>query len=322
MLGGVSMFYVPTSDVRQWRKLLADSDKQWRREYSAFELAHAWSNLDGFPTKLQQIFLESNFTALQDLEILLKIPEYQVSLDTKRAPSQNDLFVLARNKSDLIAIMVEGKVDEPFGPTVNQWLEDASSGKKQRLDFLTHCLNLPKDIQLYEIHYQLLHRAASAILEAQRFHAKHALMLVHSFSPKDSSFENYIRFVKLFNQTAAKDSITNSVHINGIQLHFGWLSDTHASNIDIVWNNLMANEGERFTQIRGGTFKYKVKNKYIVTDRTNVQITKKSIDEALTLRPLTSTTSIQHLRAPSYIYALLTDDRIINDLEKKRISLK
>ena len=41
------------------------------------------------------------------------------------------------------------------------------------------------------IRYQLLHRAASAMVEARRFNAAHAMMLVHSFSPSDEWFDDY-----------------------------------------------------------------------------------------------------------------------------------
>jgi len=50
--------------------------------------------------------------------MVLKIPEHKVELDTGNVPSQNDLFVLARTDSDLVTIVVEGKVREPFGPKV------------------------------------------------------------------------------------------------------------------------------------------------------------------------------------------------------------
>ncbi len=47
------------------------------------------------------------------------------------------------------------------------------------------------------IRYQLLHRAASAIIEAKRFGAPHAIMLVHSFSQTHEWFADYAAFAKL-----------------------------------------------------------------------------------------------------------------------------
>jgi hypothetical protein len=53
--------------------------------------------------------------------LLLAIPEYKVSLPGWGAASQNDIFCLARTQHGLVSIMVEGKVNEPFGPLVKEW---------------------------------------------------------------------------------------------------------------------------------------------------------------------------------------------------------
>jgi len=77
-----------------------------------------------------------------------------------------------------------------------------------------------------------------------------------------------------------------------------------------VWGRILAHAGETFTQIRGGVFTYVVEGSYLHLDRTNQAIPRKHIDEALDLVPLANTVPVQHLRAPSYIYAILMDDRI------------
>ena len=59
------------------------------------------------------------------------------------------------------------------------------------------------------IRYQLLHRTASAVVEARRFNAAHAMMLVHSFSPSDEWFDDYNQFLALFGTTGALDTITS-----------------------------------------------------------------------------------------------------------------
>ena len=77
-----------------------------------------------------------------------------------------------------------------------EWLESETLGKRIRLRFLTERLGLceiPPTIR-----YQLRHRAASAVLEAERFNASHALMLVHSFSQTHEWFEDYRAFAALF----------------------------------------------------------------------------------------------------------------------------
>lgn len=96
--------------------------------------------------------------------------------------SHDDLFVPAKdNESNLVSIGVEGKVAEPFGPTLEDWLKDASEGKKKRLSFIKEKIALDLDIP-GTIRYQLFHRMVSAVIEAERFIAKSAVMPVHSFS--------------------------------------------------------------------------------------------------------------------------------------------
>lgn len=81
-------------------------------------------------------------------------------------------------------------------------------------------------------------------------------------------------------------------------------------DIETVWANVLKYEGEVFRQIRGGEFRYRVSGNFIHPDRTNIQISKSQLHEALAFFPLSNTVRIQHLRGPSYIYAILMDRRI------------
>jgi hypothetical protein len=302
--------YVPSSNLEYWRNLLADREKQWVRKYSAFELAHAWTRSEQFPESLKYLFKQTPHDMFHDLEMVLKIPEHQVYLDTRKAPSQNDLFVIARTETDLMTMMIEGKVKEPFGPTVEECLEEASEVKHKRLDFLMNCLRLNDLNQLRPIRYQLLHRTASALIEAQKYHAKNAVMLVHSFCLQDSSLDEYQAFLKLYGLRGEKNMINGPVLIGGVNLYLGWISDPPSTDMNVIWQAICSHEGETFRQIMGGEFKYEIRGNYLIPDRTNVQISKKSIEESLQYYPFPNTSVIQHLRAPSYLYAILMDDRI------------
>jgi len=86
-----------------------------------------------------------------------------------------------RGPAGLVALAIEGKVDEPFGPTMGERRTDPSRGVAERIEWLVGRLgagSVPDGIR-----YQLLHRTASALLIAQQFDAAAAVMLVHSFSP-------------------------------------------------------------------------------------------------------------------------------------------
>jgi hypothetical protein len=97
--------------------------------------------------------------------------------------------------------MVEGKVDESFGPTMEKWRKEAYAGKKTRENSLMRTVGLVPPIS-GAIRYQLLHRAASAVIEGERYRAVAALMLIHSFSEKRVGWSDYTAFLKLFSVRA------------------------------------------------------------------------------------------------------------------------
>jgi hypothetical protein len=81
-------------------------------------------------------------------------------------------------------------------------------------------------------------------------------------------------------------------------------------DIDTVWRRIEAHAGETFRQVRGGEFTYEVEGNRLRPDRTNRALEKSQFGQALDLAPLTSTTQLQHLQGPSYLFAILTDPRI------------
>ncbi len=72
------------------------------------------------------------------------------------------------------------------------------------------------------IRYQLLHRLASAIIEAKRFNARYALMIVHSFSQSDEWFSDYGEFLELFRAKAHLGELVHLSDISGISIYSGW----------------------------------------------------------------------------------------------------
>jgi hypothetical protein len=214
------MILIPTKGPEDWKQLLADPDLHWKEGYSAYALAHRWEEAEGFPGEIKEA-LES-IPELEDVELILAIPEYKVSLPGEGAASQNDIFCLARNRHGLVSIMVEGKVNEPFGPLVRDWFGDPSPGKVKRLGFLCRTLGLDPD-QVQEIRYQLLHRTASAIIEAKKFKASSAAMLVHSFCPTYNWFEDYAAFADLFGVYTSMDQVHSAGKIGDIHLYLAWI---------------------------------------------------------------------------------------------------
>lgn len=215
--------FIPTSSSEDWRKFLAKPSTQWRSGYSAKELAECWEDARGLPREIKEMFLHSDIPELVEPELLLAIPEYQVKLPGGLMPSQNDLFVLARTKSNqLVVMMIEAKVAEPFGERIEDWLKDASPGKQVRLRYMTDLLGLNQPIPSH-IRYQLIHRTASAIIESRRYCAKYALMMVQSFSSNQCWFNDYQDFLSLFSITGKPGHLIHAASLKELDLVFGWV---------------------------------------------------------------------------------------------------
>lgn len=88
------------------------------------------------------------------------------------------------------------------------------------------------------------------------------------------------------------------------------MQEIFAMNIEVIWENICSNEGEIFHQIKGQEFTYKVKGNAIKLSTTNYNIAKSTFEKALEFVPLENTVPVQHLSAPSYLYAILMDRRI------------
>lgn len=215
--------FIPTRKPEDWKSLLAEPNKQWKTGYSAKALAYCWQEANDFPECVINVFKKSGIKLFRNIELLLAFPEYKVILPGGARPSQNDIFILAKGNNQLVSIMVEGKVSEPFGDTIAEWREANSEGKHIRLKFLLEELGLEENEPISTIRYQLLHRTASAIIEAKRFKAENALMLVHSFSRSNEWFDDYSRFLALFSVKAELDSLVFAKNIKGIGLYFSWV---------------------------------------------------------------------------------------------------
>lgn len=82
-------------------------------------------------------------------------------------------------------------------------------------------------------------------------------------------------------------------------------------SIDEVWPRIEAHAGETFYQIMGGEFKYAVEGGHVYVSRTDQRIPKSHFEKALDHVPLMNTVPLQKkFRGPSFIYAILMDERI------------
>ncbi|MEO9887068.1 MAG: hypothetical protein ABJR05_14480 [Balneola sp.] len=216
--------YIPTSSAEDWKAFLAEPDKQWKSEKSAKELAYCWERSNGFPTRIKRMMNKSPMSDLHNHQIVLAIPEFKVPLPGGNKASQNDIFVLSKSTDgSLFSIMIEGKVSESFGPTIEEWLKEASEGKQKRLEFLCQQLGIHSEVPK-ELRYQLFHRTVSAILTAQQFNTNKAIMLVHSFSKTAESLRDFSNFVHFLGQECGENELVKIENSN-CELFIGWVSE-------------------------------------------------------------------------------------------------
>lgn len=211
-----------TKGPDDWKALLADPEKHWKTGFSARALAHCWESCEGFPPEVDGALAASDEPLLQSLTPLVAVPESKVPLPGGDRASQNDIFVLTRSAAGAVVIMVEGKVEESFGELLGDWLKDASDGKRERLRHLQSKIGLaavPSDVR-----YQLLHRAASAVITAEQFRAVAAVMLVHTFTRQDTGWADYQRFLKLFGVEAERRMVQRLGDKSPVPLFAAWVA--------------------------------------------------------------------------------------------------
>ena len=216
----MTQILLPALYPEDWKQFLADPDQQWKKGYSARSLAYCWHEANGIPKEVMAVL--SEVPALSSLKSIFIIPEHKVPLPGGGAASQNDIWVLGETDTGLVSITVEGKVSEPFGPTVGEWFRNPSPGKEKRLKFLCEELGLPFPVPDH-IRYQLLHRTVSAIIEARRLRTDKAAMIVHSFSPSNEWFEDYQAFVELFGLSTNIDEAVSTGLLSEMNLHIAWV---------------------------------------------------------------------------------------------------
>ena len=205
---------VPTTGPDDWRRFLADPEKHWRRGYSAMAAALSWEAAHGLPPEIARILGE-------DAELLLAIPEHKVELPGGRRASQCDVFALVKASNETFSVAVEAKVDKPFGPTVSEWMEEASDGKIERMTLICGQLGL-SSTPPGNLRYQLFRRTAAAAIEAKRFKTDRAAMIVQSFSHKHRWFADFEAFVALFGLEATRGQPLTFELPDGLPMTLGW----------------------------------------------------------------------------------------------------
>jgi hypothetical protein len=222
----MTQIFAASTGFETWRARLADPEKHWRDGYSAKLTAESWEAAKGLPTEIARLL---GAEAILQLALI----EHKVPLAGGGADSQCDVFALARADNRDIAMAVEAKVNEPFGPLLSEWFDTPSPGKIKRLRAICEMLGLPDPVATPlsgDLRYQLFHRTAAAVVEARRFHRPVAAMIVQSFAPDHRWFADFAAFCALFGLKAAPQQSAECTLPCGTVLILGWASSATAAS--------------------------------------------------------------------------------------------
>lgn len=195
----------------------------WKEGRSAKAVAESWFWANDIPPPVRAALEQA--PEYRGAELIDAWLERCVDLGDGQRPTQTDLMAVLGIGDELAVLAVEAKVDESFGPTVEEWLAEASEAKRRRLDYLAGLFGLdPAACGL--LRYQFLHRTASAILEARRYRAKYAVMLVQSYCPNRSGLGDFVSFVGAAGQPGLEPGrLSAAMDVSGVSLRVGWVAD-------------------------------------------------------------------------------------------------
>lgn len=223
-------FHIPIEKPEEIIPRLGKQEFHWKKGRSAWELSTSWMQSNGLPPLVRAVLDQA--PEWQGAELLEGIFERETNLPGKGRPSQTDLLAIVALKDGNAILGVEGKVDEPFGPLVEDWLRaDKDRNRTDRLAGL--CTTLGVDVATVGgLFYQLFHRTCASIYEAKRFRYKRAIMLVYSFAEHGPEIESPIWFDAFSKFSAAvgmpvalPGSLSPPKMCDGVEVRLAWVSD-------------------------------------------------------------------------------------------------
>jgi uncharacterized protein DUF6946 len=195
----------PITSVDEWLRLAPPKggERHWQDGHSAKELARAWFPRGGFPTiPVELRHLLEDHPDTRGAVIQEGTPEHRVHIDRVRGEQHNlDLTLLAHTKHGRLAITIEAKAGEPFGPTVHAVLARAEQRASHTLrphtaqHHLLAALFGRDDATVQGLRYQLLTSTGGALAYAHEQRAKAAIFIVHEFATASKHDEDLARFI-------------------------------------------------------------------------------------------------------------------------------
>lgn len=196
----------------------------WKQGRSAKAVADRWFQANDIPPRVRAVLDQS--PELKGAELVDAWLERCTDLGDRRgSASQTDLLAILGIGDELAVMAVEAKVTESFGPLVSEWIGDGGEGKEDRLRRLCALLGFDRS-SVGDLRYQLFHRTAAAILEARRYRATKAVLMVHSFCPDATGLADFIAFFERMGLSGiGRDLLGGPVRVGELDLWVGWASD-------------------------------------------------------------------------------------------------
>jgi hypothetical protein len=240
----MSNFHIHVREPREIVPRLGKGELHWKQGRSAYELSTKWMEAGGIPPAVREVL--QSVPEWRPVELLEGIFERETDLPGRGRPSQTDLLAIVRLQAGNAVLAVEGKVDEPFGPLVDDWLagrlgaeapaaerrnEDGGANRRVRLAGLCETLCVDPGA-VGKLHYQLFHRTCAALYEAVRFGYGRAAMLVHSFAPvpampsTPAGFREFQAFAQAVGMpVSSPNTISTAKVCNRIETRLAWVLD-------------------------------------------------------------------------------------------------
>lgn len=235
---GAQGILVPSTGIESWKSFLADPERHFKAGFSAMEVAKSWESAkkrkSGLPERVESILTEAGL-ARQGIKLLLAQPERKTAIEGDGGDSCTDVFCIAKNGvGELLSIGVEAKVDESFDKYVDKWLvagksKNSPENRKERLNSLRKILGLVSK-KVDHLRFQLFHRTVAPIFEARDFNCQHAVMLVQSFSSKQTGSDDFKDFVEALNGETPELGKLYQFKCNqpGITAWIGWVQEENS----------------------------------------------------------------------------------------------
>jgi hypothetical protein len=231
----MNRLYVPSLGPTDWqRRVLTKRSRPSQARYAAFQLAIEWEaarNTDrGLPSYIGKAL--DAVPELTGAKLVFGIPghyvEWVVIPNEPENDLQNDLWAMLQVKGKCISMTVGAETDEKRELSIGKW-EKKNRRQPGLLLYLTAVLGI-EGRNVNHLKYQLLHQAASAILEAERLSAKFAVSFVQCFEPDPrSSWDAYRAFAHVLGIPNSTPKVTLANVETSVPLYIGWIRSPSAT---------------------------------------------------------------------------------------------